>query len=143
MSTRRGFRVAEHHTNLLAKLVDEDAAAPCFADGSGELPQGLGHESSLQADRAVGHFPFNFRTGRQGGHRVDHNEVDGAGTDEVVCNFKGLLAVVRLRDQEVLGVHAQVLGVEFVEGVLGIDDGANAALLLAFGNGVDGQRGLS
>jgi hypothetical protein len=37
----------------------------------------------------------------------------------------------------------RTLGIEAVEGVLGVDDGCNAALLLGLGDGMNGQCGLA
>ncbi len=92
---------------------------------------------------AVAHVAVDFGLGGQGGHGVDDDDVDGTGTDQVVGNLQGLLAVVGLRNEEVVDVNTQFLGVEAVEGVLGVDEGGNAAGFLAFGDGVDGQGGLT
>ena len=53
------------------------------------------------------------------------------------------MAPERIRNEEVVHVHTQFLGIEAVEGMLGIDEGGDAAGFLAFGNGVDGQSGLT
>jgi hypothetical protein len=45
-----------------------------------------------------------------------------------------------VRDEQVVDVHAEFLCVETVECVLGVDEGCDAARLLRFGDGVDGQR---
>ena len=57
--------------------------------------------------------------------------------------FKGLLAVVGLRDEQVVDIDAQLLGIGAVEGVLGVDECGNTARLLRLGDGVDGQRRLT
>src|SRR3974390_123459 len=38
---RGGFRIAEHHANLLADLVDEDKGSPRLGDNARQLAQGL------------------------------------------------------------------------------------------------------
>ena len=47
---------------------------------------------------------------------------------------KRLLAGVGLGDQELVGLHPQLLGIDRVKRVLGIDKGGNAAGLLHLGN---------
>jgi hypothetical protein len=103
-------------------------------DRAGQLAQGLAHQAGLQADVAVAHLALDLGLGRQGGDRVDHDHVDGAGAHEHVGDLQGLLAEVRLRDQQVVGAHAELAGVADVEGVLGVDEGAHAAALLGLGD---------
>jgi len=52
-------------------------------------------------------------------------------------------AGIGLADQEVLQVDAELLRVLHVERVLGIDEGADAGLLLHFGDDLQGERGLA
>ena len=54
-----------------------------------------------------------------------------------------MFAIVRLRNEQVFGVDAEVFRVELVEGVFCIDDRADATLFLTFCNGVNGEGGLS
>ena len=92
---------------------------------------------------AVAHLAFDFGLGHQGRHRVDHDEVDRAGTHQDLDDLERLLAGVGLRDQQVLDVDAQLLGVVDVEGVLGVDVGGDAARLLDVGGEVEAERGLA
>ncbi len=82
-----------------------------WLSAAGDLAQGLAHEAGLQADVAVAHLAFDFRAGHQGGHGVDDDDVEGAGADQHVHDFQGLLAGVRLGDQERVGVDAELGGV--------------------------------
>ena len=52
-------------------------------------------------------------------------------------------AVVGLRNPQIVDIHTQLGCIEAVEGVFGIDEGSYAALLLGFGDGMDGERGLT
>ena len=131
------------HAQLLAQLVDEDAAGVGAADGGGEFPQRLAHESRLQTHLALTHLALDLGLGRQCGDTVDDDDVDGAAADELVGNLQCLLAVVGLADPQVVHVHAQRLGIKAVEGMLGVDDGGYTAHLLGLGDGVDGQGGLT
>jgi hypothetical protein len=47
-----------------------------------------------------------------------------------------LFTIVGLSYEEVLSINTKSLGVEFIEGVLGIDEGTYTALLLALCNSV-------
>jgi hypothetical protein len=58
-------------------------------------------------------------------------------------DLERLLAGVGLGDEQVVGAHPQLAGVADVDGVLGVDEGADAAGLLGLGDGVERQRGLA
>ena len=75
--------------------------------------------------------------------RVDDDDVDGARAHERVGDLERLLAGVGLRDQQVLDLDAELLGVARVERVLGVDEGADAALLLGLGDDVQRERRLA
>ena len=143
VAARGGFRVAEHHADLLAQLVDEDAAAARLADGAGKFAQSFGHQARLKAYGAVRHFALDFSAWRECRDRVDDDEIDRTRSNEVVGDFERLLAVVGLRDQEIFGIHAEVFRVELVESMLRVHDGTNAASFLAFCDGVDGKRSFA
>jgi hypothetical protein len=138
-----GFGAAEHHADLHADLVDEDDHAVGLLDVGGELAQRLAHQPGLQAGQAVAHFAFEFGLGREGGHRVDDDQVDRAGAHQRVDDFQRLLAGVGLADQQVLQVDAQLLRVLDVQRVLGVDKGALAAEFLHLGDHLQRQRGLA
>ncbi len=89
---------------------------------AGELAQRLRHQARLQAHLRIAHFAFEFGFGDQGGHRVHDDDVHGVRADQRFGNFQGLLAVVRLRDEEVVDIHAQFAGVDGIERVLGVDE---------------------
>src|SRR5688572_26395611 len=74
-----GFRVAEHHADLHADLVDEDDDGVRALDVAGELAQRLRHEARMQADVHVAHLALDLRFRRQRRDRVDHDDVDRAG----------------------------------------------------------------
>ena len=139
----RRFRVAEHHADLLAQLVDEDEAGLRLRDDAGELAQRLRHQPRLQAHLRVAHLAFDFRLRHQRRHRVDDDDVDAARADEDFDDFERLLAVVGLRHEQVVDVDAQLLRVRGVERVLGVDERRHAAELLRFGDHLQRQRRLA
>ena len=116
----------------------------CVAAGDrGQLAQGLAHQAGLQAHVGVAHLALDLGLGDQGRHRVDDDQVDGAGGHQAVGDLQGLLAVVGLRDQQVLDLHAQLAGVDDVQGVFGVDERAHAAGALGLGDGLQGEGGLA
>src|SRR5206468_9376515 len=92
-----GFRVAEHHADLLPQLVDEDEAGFRFRDHAGELSERLRHQPRLQSHLRFAHLAFDFRPRHECRHRIDDDDVDAARADEDFDDFKRLLAVVGLR----------------------------------------------
>ena len=60
-----------------------------------------------------------------------------------VGDLEGLLARVRLRDQQVVDVEADLLRVPGIEGVLGVDERRGAALALRLRDHFQGQGGLA
>ena len=135
--------VAEHHADLLADLVDEDERGLRLGDDAGELAQRLRHEPGLQAHLRVAHLAFDFGLGHERGHRVDDDDVDAVGADQHLDDLERLLAVVGLRDQQVVEVDAELLRVCGVERVLGVDERRHAAALLGLGDDLQGERRLA
>ena len=86
------------------------------------LLQRLAHQARLQADPVVAHVALDLRFRRERGHGVDHQDVDRRRADKLVGYLESLLAVVRLRDQQVVDVHAELRSIEAVEGVLRVDE---------------------
>ena len=73
----------------------------------------------------------------------DDDDRDRAGAHQRLGDLERLLAGVGLGDQELVDVDAELLGVDRVERVLGVDEGADAALALLLGDDVQRQRGLA
>ena len=115
-------------------LLDTDA---------GELAQRLAHQARVQADMAVAHFALELGARHQGGDAVDHQHVHRARAHQRVADFQRLLAGVRLADQQIVHVHAELAGIGRVQRVFGVDERAGAAAFLRLGNGVQRQRGLA
>ena len=97
----------------------------------------------MQADMAVAHLPFQLRPRHQGCDAVHHQHVDGARPHQRVADLERLFARIRLADQQVVHIHAELAGIARVERVFGIDEGAGAAALLRFRDGVQRQRRLA
>ena len=78
----------------------------------------------------VSHLALDLGLGDQRGHRVDDQDVDGVGLHEKIGDLEGLLTVIRLRHEEVIGLHAELLRVRDVEGVLRVDERCDPSILL-------------
>ncbi len=92
---------------------------------------------------AVAHLALDLRARDERGDGVDDDEVEGAGADQHVHDLQGLLAVVRLGQDEVVDVDAELLGVLGVQGVLRVHEGHLAAGLLRVRHRVQGQGRLT
>ena len=75
------LRIAEHHADLLANLVDEHHARLASAKSRVEDAQGLAHEPGLQADVRIADLAFDFVFRHQGGDGVDDDHVHGVRLD--------------------------------------------------------------
>ena len=124
-------------------MVDEDDHAVGLLNRGGELAQGLAHQARLQARQGIAHFAFKFSLRGQSGHGVDHDQIYRARAHETVHNLQCLLAGIGLGNQQILQIHAQVLRVLNVQCMLGIDEGAGAALLLHLGHHLQGECGFA
>src|SRR5207244_4393955 len=129
--------------DLHADLVDEDDDGPRLGDGAGQLAERLRHEPRLEAHLRIAHVALDLGARDQGSDRIDDQHVERARAHQGVGDLERLLAVVGLRDEQVLGLDAELARVAHVEGVLRIDEGADAAALLALGDQLERERGLA
>jgi len=127
----------------MAHLVDEDDDGVRAFDVAGELAQRLGHEARLQTHLHLAHLAFDLRPRRERRDGVDDDDFHGARTHEHVGDLERLLTRVGLRDEQLADVHAELLGVRGVEGVLRIDERSSAAATLYFRDHLQGERGLA
>src|SRR3954468_7440117 len=137
------LRVAEHHADLLAQLVGEQADRVGSVERARELAQSLAHQPRLQADMGVAHLALDLGLRRQRGDRVDRDHVERAGSDQQLGDLERLLAGVRLRDEQLVDVDADPLRVRGVHRVLGVDEGADPAAPLGLCDHVVDERRLA
>ncbi len=91
----------------------------------------------------IAHLAFDLGLGRQRRYRVDHHHVYRPRAHQHVGNLERLLAGIRLRHQQVVDLHAELLRVGRIERVLGIDEGSGAAELLRLGDRLQRQGRLA
>ena len=77
--------------------------------------------------------PSSSALRHQRGHRIHHNDVHGARADQRFGDFQRLLAVVWLRHQKIIHIHAELARVDRIERVFGVDERGLAAESSALG----------
>src|SRR6185437_15542429 len=138
-----GLRIAEHHADLHADLVDEDDDGVGALDVAGELAQRLRHQPRVQAELHLTHLTFDLRLRRERRDGVDHDDVDRAGADQHVGDLERLLPGIGLGDQQIADVHAELLGIRGVQRVLRVDERGRAAAALHLGDDLQREGGLA
>ncbi len=92
---------------------------------------------------AVAHLALDLGPGDERGDRIDDEHVDRVRADEGVGDLERLLAGVGLGDDQFVDVDSELLRVDGIEGVLGVDEGGGASGLLRLGDDVERERGLA
>ena len=142
-SARCGFWVAKHDTDFFTKLVDKDGNGLGFVDGGRELAHGLAHHTGLKTNMAVANFTIDFGTGYQGCYGVDDDEVNCTRVNQLAGDFQTLLPRIWLGEEELINIDTQGCGIGWVQGMLGIDEGCDAAFFLRLRYGMKGYGGLT
>ena len=124
-------------------MVNENTDGVRLVEVGSELAQCLAHQTSLQAHVAIAHVAFDFCTWCECSNRVDNKNVNRTGTNEHVGDFKRLLTSVWLRNEELVDVDTNGLGVHRIHRVLSVDVGTNASVALCFCNNVHRKCGLT
>src|SRR5262249_5607491 len=143
MAAGCGFRRAIHDADLHADLVDEDHHGVGAIDRGGEVAQRLTPQPRLPPRPTVAPLALELRARHQGRHRIDDQNVDRAGAHQRVGDFQRLLAGVRLRNQKIVDIDAELARIDRIERMFGIDESADAALFLRLGQAMQSQRRLT
>ena len=112
-------------------------------DGSGEFAERLGHQPRLETHVRVAHLAIELSLRNESCHGVDNQDVNRAGTNQGFGNFERLFAKIGLRDEQVVGIDAELTGIDRVEGMLGVHEGGKATGLLRLGNDLERNRRLA
>ena len=143
VTARCRFRIAEHHADFHTDLVNKDNQRIGAGNRRRQLAQRLAHQPRLQPHMRVAHFAFQFRLRHQRRHRVDHHHVNRSGAHQRIGDFQRLFARIRLRNQEVVNIHADFLGIRRVKRVFGINKRTRPALFLRLRDNAQRQRRLA
>ena len=82
----------------------------------------------------VAHVAFEFGLRNQRRHGVHDDDVHPAGANQRFSDFERLLAVVGLRDQQVIHVHAELPRIDRIKRVLRVNERRLPAELLRLGD---------
>jgi len=135
--------IEDGHADLLPHLINKDQQRVGARHGSRQLAQGLRHEPGVQAHVTVAHLPFQLRPRHKGRNAVDNQNVDRPRTHQRIGDLQRLFAGVRLADQQIIDVHAQLARIGGIQRVFSIDERARAAAPLCLGDRVQCQRRLA
>ena len=91
----------------------------------------------------ISHIALNLRLRHERRDRVHNDDVHGTASHHGLGDLERLLTGVRLGDVKVVDIDPDVLCVDRIQCVLGIDKARNAAALLHFRNHVQRDRGLT
>ena len=91
----------------------------------------------------IAHLALDLGPRRQRRDRIDHQHVDRARAHQRVGDLQRLLARVGLGDQQVVEIDAELAGIDGIERMFGVDEGADAAVLLRLGDDMQRQRRLA
>ncbi len=97
----------------------------------------------MQAHRGIAHVAFEFSFGDESGDGVNDHDVDGVRANQFLRDFESLFAVIRLRDEKIVHVHAEFARVDGVQRMLGVDERRLATELLRFGDNLKREGGLT
>ena len=97
----------------------------------------------MESDLVLAHLALDFCLGSEGGDGVDDDDIYGSGADDLIGNLHGLFAIVGLGEVEGVDIYAKRGGIVGIERMLSINEDGTSALLLAFGDSVEGERGLT
>src|SRR5215217_7621053 len=97
----------------------------------------------MKAHFRITHFTFNLSFRYQSRYRVNYNYINRARSDQVVCDFKRLLTVIWLRDQEIVYIYTQFFCITFIKSMLRVNYGGNSTFFLSLGNDMCSQSSLT
>ena len=80
---------------------------------------------------AIAHIAFYFRSRHQRRHGIHNNHIYRIGPHQHIADFQRLLSGIRLRNQHIVNIDTQLLGIDGVQSVFGIDKGTSQTLLLS------------
>ena len=88
----------------------------------------------------ISHISVDLRLRHQSGHRVHDHYIHSAGANHHLRNLQRLLAVIRLRNIEVINIHADILCIDRIQGMLRVDKTGDPAPFLNLGHHMESHR---
>ena len=97
----------------------------------------------LHAHRGHAHFAFEFRLRHERGDGINDDDIERVRAGERFANGQRLFAGIRLRDEQVIQIHAEFFGVAGIKRVFRVNERREAAGFLRIGDDVEHQRGFA
>ena len=90
LAAGRRLGIAEHHADLFANLVGENADRARLGNERGELAHRGAHQPGLRADGGVADLAFEFRLGHERGDGIEDDDVERIRADERLARCAAL-----------------------------------------------------
>jgi hypothetical protein len=128
--SRRRLRIAEHDTDLHTDLIDEDDHHIRLRDDGGQFAERLRHEPRLTTHMMIPHLPLDLRPRDERGDRIDHDHIHRIRSDERLHDIERLFSGIRLGNEQLIHIHADLLRIFRIHRMLGVDECRDTALFL-------------
>src|SRR3546814_12862217 len=92
---------------------------------------------------AVAHFTLDFSARNESGDAVDDEDIDRIRANESVDDLERLFASVRLGNDEIVDVDAELARIDRIEGMFGIDESSGPAGGVGCSDSAQGQSRLA
>src|SRR5262249_25536007 len=88
------------------------------------------HQACLGANGRIPDLALQLRSGNQSRHGIHYYDVQRVGADQRLADPQRFLTRARLRDEQIVKIHAQSFCVARIQRVLDVDKGCEATALL-------------
>ena len=97
----------------------------------------------MYAHFGVTHLAIYLSFRSKGSHGIHYDNIHGSRAYQPIYDFKGLLPVIRLGDNQVIHIYPYFLGITGVKGMFRIYKSGRATQLLCLGNGMQCKGSLT
>ena len=91
----------------------------------------------------IAHFAFDLGPRGQRGNRIHHDQIDRSAPHQRLCNLERLFPGIRLRHQQIIRLHPELLGIGQVKRMFRIDKCRHPAGFLHLRNTMERHRRLT
>ena len=92
----------------------------------------------MKANKGVTYFPFELSSWKEGGYRVNNDDIDSVRASQGFSNIERFLAAIWLRNKKFVKMASNFCNIGWIESVLSIDIGTGSTRFLRIGNDVEG-----
>ena len=91
----------------------------------------------------IAHLALDFCTRNESSNGVDNDNINRTAAYQSISNLQRLLAIIRLRNQQIVNINAQMARIFRIQCVLRINEGCIAAQLLRLSNHMQSHSRLT